>query len=245
MSDNQPVVTLDDSSIKDVLKQKLPVVLFLFNGSHESDKPLQDAVQRAAKKYSDTLVFGCLDVSAYPELHKKYDSLQTPAIVTLTKGLFGRKTKSYGERIRPADLRAHVDYLLDLGPEPVDAFDDTPPEPAKPSGKGAQHISDRDFNRLVLKSKKPVFVDFWAAWCGPCRSIAPFIDQMAQEYAGRVQIVKLNTEENRLTPAKFQIQSIPTFITYLDGEVFERRSGASPQLIRDMLEEVLLAGKEE
>ena len=94
------------------------------------------------------------------------------------------------------------------------------------------HTGDADFERDVLQSDVPVLLDFWAPWCGPCKMIAPILDQLAQEWAGKVKVVKMNVDENQVVPAQFGIRSIPTLVVLKDGKVLANRSGAlaKPQL---------------
>lgn len=88
------------------------------------------------------------------------------------------------------------------------------------------HVTDNDFDAVVLKSSMPVLVDFWAAWCGPCRAIAPVIDTLADEYDGKAKICKMNVDENPSTPGKFGIRAIPTMIIFKDGKVMDQITGA-------------------
>lgn len=90
----------------------------------------------------------------------------------------------------------------------------------------ATQVTDSNFESDVLKSSLPVLVDFWAPWCGPCRAIAPVIDELATEYEGKVSIVKMNVDENPATPGKFGIRAIPTLILFKDGQVVEQVTGA-------------------
>jgi thioredoxin 1 len=100
----------------------------------------------------------------------------------------------------------------------------------------AIQVTDSNFESEVLKCDLPVLVDFWAPWCGPCRAIAPVIDELTQEYAGRVKIAKMNVDENSSTPSKFGIRAIPTLILFKNGEVVEQVTGAvSKGSIKDLL----------
>ncbi len=87
-------------------------------------------------------------------------------------------------------------------------------------------VTDADFEEMVLKADLPVLVDFWAAWCGPCRAIAPVIDQLADEYEGKVKIAKMNVDENPATPGRYGIRAIPTLILFKDGNVVDQITGA-------------------
>ncbi len=88
------------------------------------------------------------------------------------------------------------------------------------------HISDQTFEETILKSDKPVLVDFWAEWCGPCKMIAPILDEIAEEYADRIRIAKLNIDENPATPPKYGIRGIPTLMLFKDGNVEATKVGA-------------------
>jgi thioredoxin 1 len=89
-----------------------------------------------------------------------------------------------------------------------------------------KHVSDSSFESDVIKSDKPVLVDFWAEWCGPCKGIAPILDEASKDYDGRLQIAKLNVDENRDVPAKFGIRGIPTLMLFKDGELAATKVGA-------------------
>jgi len=90
-------------------------------------------------------------------------------------------------------------------------------------------LTDANFSQEVLESDKPVLVDFWAPWCMPCRMVAPAVQEIAAEYAGRVKVGKLNTDENQMTAAQYQIMGIPSLLVYRDGKVVDRIVGVVPK----------------
>jgi thioredoxin 1 len=94
------------------------------------------------------------------------------------------------------------------------------------AGKNVVEITDKNFEQEVTKSDIPVLVDFWAAWCGPCRAIAPVIEELANEYAGKIKIGKCNVDENPITPSRYGIRAIPTLIFFKNGSVVEQITGA-------------------
>jgi thioredoxin 1 len=89
-----------------------------------------------------------------------------------------------------------------------------------------KHTTDATFEADVLKSDKPVLVDYWAEWCGPCKMIAPILDETAKELGSRLQIAKLNVDQNREVPAKFGIRGIPTLMLFKDGQLAATKVGA-------------------
>jgi thioredoxin 1 len=90
-------------------------------------------------------------------------------------------------------------------------------------------VSDASFEGDILKSDVPVLVDFWAPWCGPCRSVAPIVDDLANQYAGKLKVAKINVDESTEVAMKYQITSIPTFIVFKNGQVADRALGALPR----------------
>ena len=88
------------------------------------------------------------------------------------------------------------------------------------------HISDESFEEEVLQSERPVLIDYWAEWCGPCKIIAPVLDEIATEYSDRLKVVKLNIDDNPQTPPKYGIRGIPTLMVFKNGQVEATKVGA-------------------
>jgi thioredoxin 1 len=97
------------------------------------------------------------------------------------------------------------------------------------SNPNVSQVSDASFEGDILKSQVPVLVDFWAPWCGPCRSVAPIVEDLATQYAGKIKVAKINVDESTEVAMRYQITSIPTFILFKNGEVADRALGALPK----------------
>lgn len=97
------------------------------------------------------------------------------------------------------------------------------------SSESIKHVTDASFQADVLESDKPVLVDYWAEWCGPCKAIAPVLDDLSTDYAGRLQIAKMNVDDNQAVPAKFGIRGIPTLMIFKGGELVATKVGALPK----------------
>jgi thioredoxin 1 len=97
------------------------------------------------------------------------------------------------------------------------------------SGENTLNFTDSAFDQDVLNSDVPVLVDFWAPWCGPCKAMGPTVDALATEYAGKIKVGKMNTDENQQVPMRYQIRGIPTLLLFKGGKVVEQRVGSMPK----------------
>jgi thioredoxin 1 len=92
-----------------------------------------------------------------------------------------------------------------------------------------QAVSDANFENEVINSDLPVLIDFWAPWCGPCRAIGPVVDELAKDYEGRLKVVKMNVDDNPLTPSRYGVRSIPNLLLFKNGQVKDQIIGAVPK----------------
>jgi thioredoxin 1 len=97
------------------------------------------------------------------------------------------------------------------------------------AGAGILEVTDATFDQEVLRSETPVLVDFWAGWCGPCKAIAPYVDSVAESYAGKIKVAKVNVDQNGATPSRYGIRGIPALLFFKDGKVVEQIVGWKPQ----------------
>jgi len=201
-----------------VLDAGLPVLAIFFTGALDAAR--DDALKALAKANAGALLVAKIRADENQALAQKY-ALRTTAALTFRDG----KEFSRVENPSADALRAHAAYVLGRGPKPESA----PPRRADDADGTPLKVSDATFARDVLNAPLPVMVDFWAEWCGPCRMIAPALEKLAREYAGRVRIAKLNVDENPRTQAQYQVQGIPTLLLVKNGQVVDRIVGALPE----------------
>lgn len=107
-------------------------------------------------------------------------------------------------------------------------------------GENTLTVSDDSFESEVISSEMPVLIDFWASWCGPCKAIAPIVEEIASAYKGKIKVAKLNVDDNPKTPAKFGVRGIPTLIMFKDGQAVDQVVGAIPKSqLDEMVKKVL------
>ncbi len=211
----------NDQSFERVLRAGLPVLALFSAGAPEA--AMEDALKQIAKAEAGKLIVVKIRADENLNLVQRF-AIRAPTLITFQN----ESEQSRAEMPTPNDVRAYAAYALGRAPKPNAA----PPKRAErvEHAQGVPlHVTDATFGRDVLSAPLPVMVDFWAEWCGPCRMIAPALEKLAREYAGRVRIAKLNVDENPRTQAQYQVQGIPTLLLVKNGKVVDRIVGALPE----------------
>ncbi len=219
MSD-EPINVTDGGFERAVLQADRPVIAVFWAREGPRGGELRRVTEEAARRYGGEVRVARLEAQDAPQAHARY------GVETLPQFLFfrGGQLVARARGLPSADaLHPWVEYLLGRGRAPVSA---PPPPPAHPVA-----VTDADFDRVVLGAKLPALVDFWAAWCGPCRMVAPIIERLAAEFAGRALVAKLDVDSNPLTAQRYGAMSIPTLLFFQNGREVDRLVGAQPEAV--------------
>ena len=224
-----PLIT-QDQSIQRVLAAGLPVLLVFLD--REAPQALNVEMNRLARDEAGKLLVVQVFAKDSPESVRKYQIASFPAVATVRDG----QVQSKADGITAAEMNQHATFLLGKGPRPADqsfARSQNSRQTVHPAGGAGGGtpvaVSDSTFEQEVLRSPIPVIVDFWAPWCGPCKMVAPALDRMAQEWAGKVKVAKVNSDENPQLVTRYGVRGIPTMLVVKNGQIVDHWVGALPE----------------
>jgi thioredoxin 1 len=249
MTIDAPIHT-NEANLSRVLGAGLPVVLVFWRRDCAPCDQLMPVLDRLAHSYSGRALVVKINAGEEPALASRYHVTNVPTLV------FIKDSRPIATAVGAAgemELTGWLNHLSSGGSRPPvpggpsqplqtgsRASAQPPPRPSgagassqssRPSGNGQGHpvvLTDSSFDRVVRSSQGPVLVDFWAEWCGPCRMVAPVVEQLAQEYNGRAVVGKVNVDENPGIASRYGIMSIPTLLIFRNGQIVDRIVGAQP-----------------
>ncbi|HEC22938.1 MAG TPA: thioredoxin [Chloroflexi bacterium] len=224
---NAPIIT-NDQSFDRLLAAQTPV-LFLFWDGQSLPDDLNQVLLDLAREEAGKLIIAKVNASENPKAARHFNVERTPVLI----GLNGGKEITRVVAPTASEVREHVQFLLNRAPRPTaqPRRQATRQKQSAPGTAAARpvHATDATFEQEVLRSPLPVIVDFWAPWCGPCHMIAPTLEKLAREYAGRLRIVKVNVDENPHYAGVYGVQGIPTLLMVNRGQAIDRLVGALPE----------------
>lgn len=243
------VLHTNGQSIDRVLKTGLPLLLIFWSRNAPTSGEADAVLDRLAKSYAGRGLIAKIDAAAETDLVKRYDIRLLPSLVAVKQG---KVEATLPGRVEPRAMEAWMRYLVEGGTRPqVASGEGIPTATGRPvhTNGSAEHtaarpatarqpsttqaaagpvkLTDANFDQ-VINGDLPVLVDFWAAWCGPCRMVAPSVDTLAQEFAGRAVVAKLNVDENPQSARRYNIMSIPALLIFQQGKVVDQIVGAQP-----------------
>lgn len=228
-----PTGTTD--TVNNALDGELPVLLWLSNGG-TPPLDIRKAINDALKKFQDRMVVYAVDTERETALKERFDVGKHPVLLGWHQGeIISRRSRPWA-----ADVSAIVEKLGAFAPA-KQKTDETQTDTKENTVINTPvKVTDTTFQEEVLESDIPVLIDFWAEWCGPCRMVAPTLEKLAGEYAGKVKIAKVNVDENPQLAGAFRIMSIPTLMFVKEGKIVGQSAGAAPEpALRDALEQLI------
>jgi thioredoxin 1 len=234
-------ITLNDRELEATLSNGKPVLLLFSNGDGLRSE-FSSTFRRAADENAD-IVFAQIDPAHNPQAAERFEVGTKPVLFGVFEGeILARRLRPWG-----SDVTLTVDLLKETMKE---RNPDPEPESTEPKGQNGVTdkvidtkpviVTDATFQEEVIDHDLPVLVDFWAPWCGPCKMVGPILDKLAEEYAGKIRVAKVNTDENPGLSQSFRIMSIPTIMAVKDRTIVFSQPGAFPEAaFRDLIDQLI------
>jgi thioredoxin 1 len=235
-------VICNDQSLDRLLATKIPTLIIFWNGRNLPEDVNEELI-RLARDRGHELIVAKVNAQENLQSASHFAVKVTPVLI----GIQGGEVVARVERPTTDALREQARVVVGEASVPVNSTsgnNTSPPLSAKKNQPGAEtrpvHVTDATFEAQVLRSDVPVLVDFWAPWCGPCHMIAPVLDKLAREFAGRLRVAKVNVDESPHYAGVYGVQGIPTMLMVRNGVVKDRLVGALPEhYLRQKVETLL------
>jgi thioredoxin 1 len=230
------ILKLTDADYTTTLESGKPL-LVLFSNGNDLRNEFSVAFKKAAEEAND-IVFAQIEIASNPQAAQQFEISTKATLVAYYNGeVLTRRSRPWG-----TDVPLAVELLQDVMPvdqnQPIEE-EQKPKEQAIVDTKPVV-VTDETFQTEAIDYHLPVVVDFWAPWCGPCRMVAPILDKLAEEYAGKVRIVKVNVDENPQLSQAFQVMSIPTIMMLKERNIVFSQPGALPEpAMRDLFDQLI------
>lgn len=222
------VLHTNEQSITRVLQTGLPLILVFWSPQAVLTPALDAQLTQAAERYAGKLLIAKVDTSVERALVERYGVRQTPALVLIKDK---KVETTLVEASATASLNAWLPYLAEGGVRPQLPTSSEATATSQPrNGDKPITLTDANFAEII-NGAEPVLVDFWAPWCGPCRMVAPTVEQIAREFQGRAVVGKLNVDENPRTAQQYNIMGIPALYIFKRGQVVDQMVGVQPAAV--------------
>ncbi len=222
------VLHTNQQSIDRVIQTGLPVILGFWGRNHPFDDQTETLLNQLAEQFAGKALLAKINADDEQALVQRFHVQQTPALVFTKQG---KIENTLAGALQSRDVQAWLQYLVNGGVRPSEQARPTPA--TQPTGKASDNpvtLTDANFQQ-VINGPGPVLVDFWAPWCGPCRMVAPTVEQLAKSFKGRAVVGKLNVDENPQTAQRYHIMSIPALYIFKQGRVVDQLVGAQPAAV--------------
>ena len=213
-----------DLSLDRVLNAGFPAALVFYE--KELPDNLRQTLDNFARQYAGKLLIVTLARSDATQSMSRFQVRQLPTLIAVREG----KAITRQENLQIGDLRSYLAYLAGEGPLPTPRAAASATSMNRETGGSPLHVNEASFEREVLRSDRPVLIDFWASWCAPCRMVEPTLDKLASEQ-NALKVVKINVDENPGLASRYRAMSIPTMIVVRGGQEVDRWVGALPEQV--------------